>query len=132
VFDESPITKQKIQLLEGRYGLYLNDGETNASLPKGLAADAVTKEQALELLAARAALGPSKKSARRKAPKKSPAKKRVVAARDTASSDDDSPAEDGAKPAKKKAVKKKAVKKKKAAKKGATKKSVKKKPADSE
>ncbi len=61
VFDESPVTKQKIELLEGRYGLYLTDGETNASLPKGAVADELTQEQALELLAARAAMGPSKK-----------------------------------------------------------------------
>jgi DNA topoisomerase-1 len=74
VFDESPVTKQKIQLLEGRYGLYLNDGVTNASLPKGAEPDSLTKEQALELLAARAAMGPAKpkKGARRKGP---PAKK---------------------------------------------------------
>lgn len=72
VFDESPITGQKIQLLEGRYGLYLNDGTTNASLPKGMAPDAVTKEQALELLATRAALGPPKKKASRR--KSAPAK----------------------------------------------------------
>ncbi len=78
VLDESPVTKQKIQLLEGRYGLYLTDGETNASLPKGLAADAVTQEQALELLAARAAMGPSKKSAKKKSAKKSPAKKKAA------------------------------------------------------
>ena len=56
---------------EGRYGLYLNDGVTNASLPKGVAPDSVTKEQALELLAARAALGPPKKKpSRRKPPAK--------------------------------------------------------------
>ncbi len=59
VFEESPVTGQKIQLLEGRYGPYLNDGVTNASLPKGTAPDTLTREQALELLAARAALGPS-------------------------------------------------------------------------
>jgi DNA topoisomerase-1 len=69
VLDESPVTKQKVQLLEGRYGLYLTDGETNASLPKGVAAEAVTMSQALELLAARAAMGPSKKAARRKSPR---------------------------------------------------------------
>jgi DNA topoisomerase-1 len=67
VFEPSPITKQPIQLLEGRYGLYLNDGETNASLPKGANAEALTHAEALELLAARAALGPPKKKpARRK------------------------------------------------------------------
>ena len=75
VFDESPITKQKVQLLEGRYGLYLTDGETNASLPKGMAPEAVTQQQALELLAARAALGPSKKSSRRKSARPKPAAK---------------------------------------------------------
>ncbi|HEY2893930.1 MAG TPA: type I DNA topoisomerase [Pirellulales bacterium] len=66
VFDESPVTGQKIQLLEGRYGMYLNDGVTNASLPKGAAAESLTKEEALELLATRAAMGPPKKASRRK------------------------------------------------------------------
>lgn len=72
VFDPSPITKQPIQLLEGRYGLYLSDGETNASLPKGANAESLTVVEALELLAARAAQGPpAKKAQRRKAaPKK--------------------------------------------------------------
>ncbi len=76
VFDESPVTGQKIQLLEGRYGPYLNDGVTNASLPKGSAPDVLTKDEALELLAARAALGPPKKGAgRRRVPFKAAAKK---------------------------------------------------------
>ncbi len=35
VFEASPVTGQPIQLLEGRYGMYLNDSVTNASLPKG-------------------------------------------------------------------------------------------------
>jgi DNA topoisomerase-1 len=73
VFDDSPITGQKIQLLEGRYGMYLNDGVTNASLPKGLAPDSLSKEQALELLATRAAMGPPKKGPRRRAVAKSSA-----------------------------------------------------------
>jgi len=103
VFDESPVTKQKIQLLEGRYGLYLNDGETNASLPKGLAADALTKEEALELLAARAALGPPKKKAKRKSATKAPAKKKVAV-----SGNGEAPAK---KPAKKKSPAKKKVSK---------------------
>ncbi len=73
VFPPSTVTKQPIQLLEGRYGLYLADGVTNASLPKGANPDELTFEQAEELLAARAALGPPKKKAgrgnRRRAPK---------------------------------------------------------------
>jgi DNA topoisomerase-1 len=62
---ESPLTKQAIQLFEGRYGLYVTDGTTNASLPKGLTPDELTTERATELLAERAARGPAKRPARR-------------------------------------------------------------------
>ncbi len=81
VFEESPVTRQKIQLLEGRYGLYLNDGVTNASLPKDADPETLTKEQALELLAARAAMGPSKKVARRKSAPKAASRRKAPAAR---------------------------------------------------
>ncbi|HVX13594.1 MAG TPA: type I DNA topoisomerase [Pirellulales bacterium] len=64
---ESPVTKQAIQLFEGRYGLYVTDGTTNASLPKGVAAEELTPAQALELLAERAARGPAKRPTRRAA-----------------------------------------------------------------
>jgi DNA topoisomerase-1 len=81
VFDESPVTKQKIQLLEGRYGMYLTDGVTNATVPKEVPADQLTMPLALELLAARAALGPPKKKAGRgrKAPPAAAAKKSAPA-----------------------------------------------------
>jgi DNA topoisomerase-1 len=73
VFDPSPITTKQVQLLDGRYGPYLTDGETNASLPKGTSVEELTFAEALDLLAARAALGPSKKkrakSAKSAAPK---------------------------------------------------------------
>ncbi|MEC9148344.1 MAG: DNA topoisomerase, partial [Planctomycetota bacterium] len=92
-FESSPITEQPIRLLEGRYGPYVTDGETNASLPKGTETETVTFEQALQLLAEGAAKGPSrkKKKTKKKATKKKAAKK---------------------KSAKKKATKKKAAKKK--------------------
>ena len=89
VFDASPVTGNKVQLLDGRYGPYLNDGETNASLPKGASVEEVTFAEALELLAARAALGPPKKkkraaktakSANSAAPKKAATKRRPKAA----------------------------------------------------
>ncbi|MEX0612908.1 MAG: topoisomerase C-terminal repeat-containing protein, partial [Pirellulales bacterium] len=86
VFDASPISGQKVQLLDGRYGPYVTDGETNASLPKGTSPEELTFQEALDLLAARAAAGPPKrKSAKRKtakaasaAPKKSATKRRTA------------------------------------------------------
>jgi DNA topoisomerase-1 len=76
VFDASPVTNQKVQLLDGRYGPYVTDGETNASLPKGTPPEELTFQEALDLLAARAAAGPSKK---RPAKKKSPKKVKAAA-----------------------------------------------------
>ncbi len=84
VFSASPVTQQPVQLLDGRYGPYVADGVTNASLPKGMAPSEVTFEKALELLAARAALGPSKKAARRAARKAAPRKAAKVAKKKTA------------------------------------------------
>jgi DNA topoisomerase-1 len=78
VFEASPVTGQEIKLLEGRYGPYLTDGETNASLPKTTTPEAVTLELALQLLADRAAAGGSKKpkrGAKKSAPKKASVKK---------------------------------------------------------
>ena len=43
----------RVQLLEGRYGPYVSDGVTNASLPKQQPIETTTLEQALALLAAR-------------------------------------------------------------------------------
>jgi DNA topoisomerase I len=42
-----------LKVLSGRYGPYVTDGTTNASLPKAMAPEALTWEQAQELLAAR-------------------------------------------------------------------------------
>jgi DNA topoisomerase-1 len=87
VFDASPVTGTKVQLLDGRYGPYLNDGETNASLPKGSSVEELTFAEALDLLAARAALGPPKKKTRARssapksaAPKKAASKRRPAKA----------------------------------------------------
>jgi len=54
-----------VKLLAGRYGPYVTDGTTNASLPKDSDPTAATLEQAVELLRARAAAGPAKKPARK-------------------------------------------------------------------
>ncbi|MFO1078201.1 MAG: type I DNA topoisomerase [Planctomycetota bacterium] len=58
---ESPVTKAQVKLLDGRYGPYVTDGTTNASLPKGEDPEAIVLARALELLAERAAKGPAKK-----------------------------------------------------------------------
>ncbi|HEY1602207.1 MAG TPA: type I DNA topoisomerase [Pirellulales bacterium] len=65
VLGTSPVTKQEIKLLEGRYGPYVTDGVTNASLPKQQPVEEATLEQALVLLAARAAAGPPERPAGR-------------------------------------------------------------------
>lgn len=60
-FDASPITEKPIQLFEGRYGPYITDGETNASVPRGANPQELTFDEAVRLLAERAAMGPPKK-----------------------------------------------------------------------
>ncbi|HEY2271805.1 MAG TPA: topoisomerase C-terminal repeat-containing protein, partial [Jatrophihabitantaceae bacterium] len=66
---------------DGRFGPYVTDGETNASLRRGDSIEELTDARASELLADRRARGPAKK-ATKKAAKKAPAKK--AAARKTA------------------------------------------------
>ena len=91
--DASPVTGQPVQLFSGRYGLYVTDGTTNASLPRELPAEELTNARALELLAARAAACPSKKARRAPArgakkaatPKKAATAKAATAKSSTAS-----------------------------------------------
>ena len=52
-----------LKVLSGRYGPYVTDGTTNASLPKGLAPEGLTFEQATELLQARRDAAPSPRRA---------------------------------------------------------------------
>jgi len=60
-----------IKVLKGKFGPYVSDGETNATLPEGVEPDTVTMEQALALIAERAAKGGKKKKPAKaaKAPK---------------------------------------------------------------
>jgi DNA topoisomerase-1 len=67
---------EAIQLFDGPYGLYVKQGKVNASLPEGTTADTITLEQAVELLAAKAAAGKGKgRKAAGTAAKKPAAKK---------------------------------------------------------
>jgi DNA topoisomerase-1 len=60
-------SEEAIQLFDGPYGLYVKQGKVNASLPEGTTADTITLEQAVELLAAKAATGKAKAKATRAA-----------------------------------------------------------------
>jgi DNA topoisomerase I len=61
-----PVGGKEIVLKEGRFGPYVTDGETNASLRKGDDPETVTLDRAVELLADRRAKGPAKKTTRRR------------------------------------------------------------------
>ena len=88
-FEPSPVTGSPIELRDGRYGPYVTDGETNASIPKDVPLEDVTHETAVRLLAERAARGPGRRrgggkasskrpggrKSRKKAPKKTARKK---------------------------------------------------------
>jgi DNA topoisomerase-1 len=61
-----PVSGKPMVVKAGRFGPYVTDGETNASLRQGDDPEQLTQERALELLAERRAKGPSKKPAARK------------------------------------------------------------------
>jgi len=109
--DKSPVTEEQVQVLDGRYGPYVTDGTTNASLPKGSDPKELSFSEAIDLLAVRAAKGPTKKKSKKKksaAKKKSSTKKKSAAKKKTA-------AKKKSATKKKTATKKKATTKKKSA-----------------
>ena len=76
-----PRTEAEIRLMEGRYGAYVTDGTTNATLPKSIDKDALTLEEAAQLIDARAAAGPAKGKGKKKAAAKKPAAKKKAPAK---------------------------------------------------
>ena len=97
---ESPITEKMVQILDGRFGPYITDGTTNISVRRGMVVEEITFDEALQLLAEKAAQGPAPKK-KKKAAKKKAVKKKAAPKKKSA----------------KKAVKKKAAVKKKSVKK---------------
>ena len=61
---DDPATGKTMTLREGRFGPYVTDGETNASLKRGDDPETVTIERAAELLADRRSKGPAPKRKR--------------------------------------------------------------------
>ncbi len=81
-----PVSGGEIKVMPGRFGPYVTDGTTNATIPRDIKPEDVTLEAAIELIDARIAKGPAKGKAKKKAapkkaapkkaaPKKAPAKK---------------------------------------------------------
>ena len=100
---DDPVSGKLITLRNGRFGHYVTDGETNASLRTGDTMDGITPERAQELLQLRRDRGPSvkKKRTKKKTTKKKASKKKASKKKTTKK-----------KASKKKTTKKKASKKK--------------------
>ncbi len=78
-----PTTNLPVVVKEGRFGPYVTDGTTNASLRKGDEVESIDMDRASELLAERRAAGPSTRK-KKSATKKAPAKKKASAKKATA------------------------------------------------
>ncbi|MBX3091153.1 MAG: type I DNA topoisomerase [Cryobacterium sp.] len=78
-FAEDPESGKPVKVKDGRFGPYVTDGVTNATIPRGESVEDIDFERAVQLLADKRAKGPAKpkaKSATRRAPaRKSAAKK---------------------------------------------------------
>ncbi|MDO5534934.1 MAG: type I DNA topoisomerase, partial [Propionibacteriaceae bacterium] len=71
-----PVSGKPIVVKDGRFGPYVTDGETNATLRKADSIEEITPERAAELLAEKRAKGPApKRTTRRTTTRKAPAKK---------------------------------------------------------
>ncbi|WP_330297808.1 type I DNA topoisomerase [Streptomyces sp. NBC_00503] len=70
-----PVSEKPVVVKDGRFGPYVTDGETNATLRREDDVETITPERGYELLAEKRAKGPAKKTAKKAAAKKAPAKK---------------------------------------------------------
>ncbi|MET7914402.1 type I DNA topoisomerase [Streptomyces avermitilis] len=72
---EDPVSGKPVVVKDGRFGPYVTDGETNATLRSGDSVEEITPERGYELLAEKRAKAPAKKTAKKAPAKKAPAKK---------------------------------------------------------
>ncbi|MEU2451714.1 type I DNA topoisomerase [Streptomyces sp. NPDC012765] len=70
-----PVSEKPVVVKDGRFGPYVTDGETNATLRRDDDVETITPERGYELLAEKRAKGPAKKVAKKAPAKKAPAKK---------------------------------------------------------
>jgi DNA topoisomerase-1 len=70
-----PASGKPVVVKDGRFGPYVTDGETNATLRRSDSVEAITLERAAELLAEKRAKGPAPKRTTRRTAAKKPTKK---------------------------------------------------------
>jgi len=80
-----PATSKPVVVREGRFGPYVTDGESNASLRKGDSVEEITIDRASELLAERRAKGPATPRRKTAAPRKKATAKKTAAKKATGS-----------------------------------------------
>ena len=76
---DDPVTGKPMVIKDGRFGPYVTDGETNASLRKGDTVEELTVDRAAELLVERRARGPATKAPAKRSAAKKPAAKKTAA-----------------------------------------------------
>ncbi|MEU9498680.1 type I DNA topoisomerase [Streptomyces sp. NPDC048196] len=74
-----PVSGKPVVVKDGRFGAYVTDGETNATLRRDDDVETITPERGYELLAEKRAKGPAKKKTAKKAPAKKTAAKKTTA-----------------------------------------------------
>lgn len=72
---EDPVSGKPVVVKDGRFGAYVTDGETNATLRSDDSVEEITPERGFELLAEKRAKSPAKKTAKKAPAKKTAAKK---------------------------------------------------------
>ncbi|SED86590.1 DNA topoisomerase I [Streptomyces sp. 3213] len=70
-----PVSEKPVVVKDGRFGPYVTDGETNATLRSGDSVEEISPERGYELLAEKRAKSPAKKTAKKAPAKKAAAKK---------------------------------------------------------
>jgi DNA topoisomerase-1 len=73
-----PVSEKAIKIKDGRFGAYVTDGTTNATIPRGETIEEIDYDRAVQLLADKRAKGPAKPRPKA-APKKKPAAKKASA-----------------------------------------------------